>query len=211
MNRETLLVSKLFPLLIIFFAFTQCTQSTSSSSSNKNLLTAAALYTYSSSSTSSNTCTGTGSTLTVSSSLGVSGTEIGSSYACTTNGGSGYSPDLSWSGCPASTQGFAMIMYTVALDGTKYNWLLYNIPNTTYTLPKNSTTVGTAGLGSNGPTYGYQPPCSTQLGVSKEYTFTVYALSSAPSLSGVVTGAVLTSAISGITVASGSIILKVTQ
>jgi phosphatidylethanolamine-binding protein (PEBP) family uncharacterized protein len=102
-------------------------------------------------------------------------------------------------------------MYTIALDGTKYNWLLYNIPNTTYTIPKNSTTVGTAGLGSNGPTYGYQPPCSTQLGVSKEYTFTVYALSSAPSLSGVVTGAVLTSAISGITVASGSIILKVTQ
>jgi phosphatidylethanolamine-binding protein (PEBP) family uncharacterized protein len=208
MYRDSFLVRKLFPFLVALFALANCTQS-SSNSSSKNLLTAAALYTYSSSS--SNICTGTSSTLTVSSSLGVSGTEIGPSYACTLNGGSGYSPDLSWSGCPASTKGFAMIMYTVALDGTKYNWLLYNIPSTTYTLPKNSTTIGTAGLGSNGPTYGYQAPCSSQLGVSKEYTFTVYALSSAPTLSGVVTGAVLTSAISSITVASGSIILKVTQ
>lgn len=192
-------------LLILLLTLPNCNQS---KETDKTPLVAALLL---NSSTSTSTCSGTGSTLTVSSSLGVSGTEIGSTYGCTLNGGSGYSPDISWSGCPASTQGFAMIMSTVALDGTKYNWLLYNIPNTTYTIPKNSTTIGTAGLGSNGPTYGYQAPCSSQLGVSKEYTFTVYALSSTPTLSGVVTGAVLTTAISGITVASGSIVLKVTQ
>ena len=212
MNRETLLVSKLFPLLIIFFAFIQCTQSTSSSSSNKNLLTAAALYTYSTSSSTTNKCTSssTSTTLTVSSTIGVSGSTMSSNYACTLYGGLGYSPDLSWSGCPSTTKELALIMTTIALDGTKYNWILYSIPTTVSSLATNTSGVGTAGLGSDGPTYGYQAPCSSGLG-TKDYLFTMYALSATPTLSGVVTGAVLTSAISSTTLATGSISLSYTR
>jgi phosphatidylethanolamine-binding protein (PEBP) family uncharacterized protein len=210
MNRETLLVSKLFPLLIIFFAFTQCTQSTSSSSSNKNLLTAAALYTNSTSTTSKCTSSSTSTTLTLSSTIGVSGSAMSSNYACTLYGGLGYSPDLSWSGCPSTTKELALIMTTIALDGTKYNWILYNIPITVSSLATNTTGVGTAGLGSDGPTYGYQAPCSSGLG-TKDYTFTMYALSAAPVVSGVVTGSVLTSAISSTTLAKGSITFTYTR
>ena len=208
MNREPSSLNKLFPFLLTLFLFTNCTQS-SSNSSNKNLLTAAAAYTYSSSTTSK--CTSSSSTaLTVSSTIGVSGTEMGSTYACTLYGGKGYSPDLSWSGCPSTTKELALIMTTIALDGTKYNWILYNIPTYVSSLATNTTGVGTAGLGSDGPDYGYQPPCSQGLG-TKSYIFTMYALSAAPSVSGVVTGSVLTSAISSTTLATGSITFTVTR
>ena len=208
MNRETLLVSKLFPLLIIFFAFTQCTQSTSSSSSNKNLLTAAAVYTYNTASKCTSSSSST--TLTVSSSIGASGSAMSSNYACTLYLGLGYSPDLSWSECPSSTVELALIMTTIAQDGTKYNWILYNIPTYVSSLSTNTTGVGTQGLGSDGPNYGYQAPCSSGLG-TKDYIFTMYALSAAPSVSGVVTGPILTSAISSTTLATGSITLTYTR
>ena len=208
MNKELLPKDKFFLFCLALFLSTNCTQS-SSNSSNKNLLTAAAAYTYSSSTTSK--CTSSSSTaLTVSSTIGVSGTEMGSTYACTLYGGKGYSPDLSWSGCPSTTKELALIMTTIALDGTKYNWILYNIPTTVSSLATNTSGVGTAGLGSDGPTYGYQAPCSSGLG-TKSYIFTMYALSAAPSVSGVVTGSVLTSAISSTTLATGSITFTVTR
>ena len=137
---------------------------------------------------------------------------MGLTYACTTYGGTGVNPDLAWSGCPSATKEFALLMTTVALDGTKYNWVLYGIPNTTTSLTKNSTNVGTSGLGSDGPTTGYQAPCSSGPG-KKDYTFTIYALSASPTFSSgtTVTGTVLTSAISSTTLASGSIVLSVTR
>jgi phosphatidylethanolamine-binding protein (PEBP) family uncharacterized protein len=47
-------------------------------------------------------------------------------------------------------------MTTQQGDGiTKWNWVLYNIPAGTTSLAKNSTGVGTAGVGSAGPTTGY--------------------------------------------------------
>ena len=105
-------------------------------------------------------------------------------------------------------------MTTQQGDGiTKWNWVLYNIPAGTTSLAKNSTGVGTAGVGSAGPTTGYQPPCSQGPG-PKQYTFTVYALSAAPTLptsASQVTGAVLTTAISSITLGSASLTLSYTR
>jgi phosphatidylethanolamine-binding protein (PEBP) family uncharacterized protein len=77
-------------------------------------------------------------------------------------------------------------------------------------LPKNSTSIGTAGVGSDGPSAAYQPPCSSGLG-TKSYTFTVYALSAAPTFTSTVTGSVLLSAISSTTVATGSMVLTLTR
>ncbi len=208
MNRDLIKINKLFPLFIAFITLTQCTQSSSSTSSNKNLLTAAAVYSYSTASKCTSASTST--TLTVSSSIGASGSAMSSNYACTLYGGLGYSPDLSWSGCPSSTAQLALIMTTIALDGTKYNWILYNIPTSVSSLSTNTTGVGTQGLGSDGPNYGYQAPCSSGLG-TKDYIFTMYALSAAPSVSGVVTGPILTSAISSTTLATGSITLTYTR
>ena len=209
MTLKFIRINKLFPILIAFFAFTQCTQS-SSSSSSKNTLAAAALYSYSSSTTSKCTSASTSTTLTVSSTIGVTGSAMSSDYVCTLYGGKAYSPDLSWSGCPSTTKELALIMTTIANDGTKYNWLLYSIPTYYSSLATNTSGIGTAGLGSDGPTYGYQAPCSSGLG-TKEYIFTMYALSATPTLSGVVTGAVLTSAISSTTLAKGSITLTYTR
>jgi phosphatidylethanolamine-binding protein (PEBP) family uncharacterized protein len=208
MKSNYIKVNKLFPFLLALFAFTQCTQSSSSSSTNKNVLTAAALYSYNTASK----CTSASSStaLTISSTIGATGSAMSSNYACTLYGGLGYSPDLSWSGCPSSTAELALIMTTIALDGTKYNWILYNIPTYVSSLSTNTTGVGTAGLGSDGPNYGYQAPCSSGLG-TKSYIFTMYALSAAPSVSGVVTGSILTSAISSTTLATGSITLTYTR
>jgi phosphatidylethanolamine-binding protein (PEBP) family uncharacterized protein len=208
MKSNCIKVNKLFPFLVALLVFTQCTQSTSSSSSNKNLLTAAAVYTYNTASKCTSSSSST--TLTVSSSIGASGSAMSSNYACTLYGGLGYSPDLSWSECPSSTVELALIMTTIALDGTKYNWILYNIPTYVSSLSTNTTGVGIQGLGSDGPNYGYQAPCSSGLG-TKDYIFTMYALSAAPSVSGVVTGPILISAISSTTLAKGSITLTYTK
>jgi hypothetical protein len=62
-------------------------------------------------------------------------------------------------------------------DGVlKYNWVNYNLPGALTSLSKNSVLVGTYGIGSDGPTLAYQPPCSQGPGL-KKYKFTLYALS----------------------------------
>ena len=154
----------------------------------------------------------TSTSLTVTSSAGASGSEMGITYACALYGGSAYNPDLAWKGAPASTKEFALLMTTQANDGLKYNWVLYGIPSSSTSLAKNSTNVGTAGQGSDGPTFGYQAPCSSGPG-KKDYIFTIYALSNSPTFSSgvTVTGSVLSTAMSNITLASGSITLSITR
>ena len=90
--------------------------------------------------------------------------------------------------------------------------MLYDIPATATGLAKNTTGVGTLGIGHTG-TAAYEPPCSQGSG-AKVYTFTVYALSAPPSLpsaSEQVTGDVLTQAISSITLGSASLSLSYTR
>jgi Raf kinase inhibitor-like YbhB/YbcL family protein len=84
---------------------------------------------------------------------------------------------LEWSGAPAGTKRYAVIMHHLDPEGTiKWYWTLYNIPADTTSLPKNVTNVGTLGNNSvNGRTE-YAPPHSKGPG-NKTYVYTVYALS----------------------------------
>ena len=87
------------------------------------------------------------------------------------------SPPLAWTGAPAGTKAFALLMTTIPADGTtKYNWLVYNLSANRQSLDAATLQVADQGVGSDGPYAGYQPPCS-QGGGAKTYTFTLHALS----------------------------------
>ena len=91
--------------------------------------------------------------------------------------GSGSSPSLTWRNAPIGTQSFVLLMSSDPGDGVlKYNWVNYNLSGTLTSLAKNSIFVGSYGVGSDGPTLAYQPPCSQGPGL-KKYKFTLYALS----------------------------------
>ncbi len=84
---------------------------------------------------------------------------------------------LEWSGAPAGTQSYAVIMHHIDPEGkTKWYWTLYNIPADVSGLPKDVKGVGT--LGNNGVNrrVGYAPPHSKGPG-EKTYILTAYALS----------------------------------
>lgn len=84
---------------------------------------------------------------------------------------------LEWSGAPAGTKSFAVIMHHIDPQGkTKWYWLLYNIPADTKNLPKNVKDVGVLGNNSINGKLGYAPPHSKGPG-AKTYVYTVYALS----------------------------------
>jgi phosphatidylethanolamine-binding protein (PEBP) family uncharacterized protein len=133
-------------------------------------------------------------------------------YTCDAAGG-GVSPPLEWTGTPEGTAELALMMTTIALDGTKWNWVLFHIPATVTSLAQATTGVGVAGVSTDGPERKYYPPCSTGPGV-KTYTFTLYALSAAPTFSvpeSQVNGEILTSAIGPLTIASRQVNVSYTR
>ena len=84
---------------------------------------------------------------------------------------------LVWSGAPAATASFAVIMHHVPPEGpVKWYWILYNIPASTHSLPKNVKEVGIIGTNSVNGSTAYAPPHSKGPG-PKTYVYTVYALS----------------------------------
>jgi phosphatidylethanolamine-binding protein (PEBP) family uncharacterized protein len=129
-------------------------------------------------------------------------------YTCD---GSGSTPALSWSGVPAGTKEFALMMTTIPVDGqTRWNWVLYGIPGSVTSLTKDSSGIGTMGTGSHGTIMTYDPPCPQGPG-EKIYTFTLYALSDSPNLPenpAQVTGPVLSNAISSLTIGKASLNLN---
>jgi phosphatidylethanolamine-binding protein (PEBP) family uncharacterized protein len=145
-----------------------------------------------------------GSAFTLTSPAFVDGGTLPGGYTCDGTGGMlSPSPPLAWSGAPAGTAEFALTVSTVALDGTKWNWVLYHIPGTATSLAE-GTSVGTAGASTDGPDLRYYPPCSSGPG-AKTYTFTLYALSAAPTFpvpAAQVTGELLASTIAPLTLAS---------
>ena len=84
---------------------------------------------------------------------------------------------LEWTGAPAETKCYALIMHHVAPDQTKWYWILYDIPGTTPGLPRNVQGVGTLGNNSVNGRCEYAPPHSKGPG-KKTYIYTLYALSS---------------------------------
>ena len=136
------------------------------------------------------------------SSVGIEGGTLPADYTCD---GTSSSPELAWTNAPVGTKEFALLMTTVPGPGTlKYNWVLSGIPAGSTSLSRNTSGVGTAGVGSDGPTASYQAPCSQGPGL-KTYTFTLYALSASPNLTvaaKAVTGDALRSAMASVTLAS---------
>ncbi len=121
---------------------------------------------------------------------------------------------LAWSGAPAGTKSYAVIMHHEASPtDIHWYWVVYDIPANVTSLPKNMTGIGTLGNNSvNGKT-AYTPPCSKGPG-AKTYIYTVYALSAQPKLSvpaDKVTRAVLLDAIRGITLASAELNVTYTR
>lgn len=134
------------------------------------------------------TNTATPSTLTLASTVMVEGGGMPAEHSCDGHAGS---PPLAWSGAPAGTKAYALIMTTIPADGTtKYNWLVYNISANRQALDAATLSAADQGVGSDGPYVGYQPPCS-QGGGAKTYTFTLHALSAPVSAPAKVDGATL--------------------
>lgn len=90
--------------------------------------------------------------------------------------------------------------------------MLYHIPASVTSLAE-ETTIGTAGVSTDGPELKYYPPCSSGPG-EKTYTFTLYALSGTPKFSvpeSQVTGVILNNAISPLIISSSQVNVTYTR
>lgn len=95
--------------------------------------------------------------------------------------GAGVSPPLEWTGAPAGTKSFALVMDHPAPGNVmKCYWTMWDIPGMTTALPKNATGIGKLGAGFRGQ-ISYEPPHSQGPGL-KTYTIHLYALSTTPTL-----------------------------
>ena len=156
------------------------------------------------------TTTTAAASFTLTSTAANEGASLPSAFTCD---GSRSTPPLSWSNAPSGTQSFTLLMTTLARDGTKWNWVLYNIPSTVTKLFLNTSGIGTLGAADDGAGNAYAPPCSQGVGAFT-YTFTVYALSAAPGLSATAsqnTGPVVTAAIQALTLGSAALNVNYTR
>jgi Raf kinase inhibitor-like YbhB/YbcL family protein len=84
---------------------------------------------------------------------------------------------LNWYGFPEETKSFAILMHHEASPtDIHWYWILYNIPATVSSLPRNVSGIGILGTNSVNDKTEYAPPCSQGPG-AKTYIITVYALS----------------------------------
>lgn len=131
-------------------------------------------------------------------------------YTCD---GEAKSPPLAWSGAPAGTLEYAVLMSTIPTAGsTKYSWVLYGIPASVTSIPAGSA-AGTVGQADDGAGTNYAPPCSQGPGL-KQYTVQVLALSAAGRVSGTPsqnTGAAVLEAVRGATLATATLTVGVTR
>lgn len=109
------------------------------------------------------------------------GGQIPGKYTCS---GEDISPALSWSGAPAATKGFALIVEDPdAPSGTFTHWLVYDLPAGVHQLPENvSQQNDLSGGGRQGRNdfrrLGYGGPCPPP-GKPHRYFFKLFALNSA--------------------------------
>jgi Raf kinase inhibitor-like YbhB/YbcL family protein len=103
---------------------------------------------------------------------------IPAKYTCS---GADASPDLAWTGAPAATKAFALVLDDPdAPGGTFLHWLIFNIPATTRQLqpamPKDSEMKDGTRQGKNDfDKLGYSGPCPPP-GAAHRYAFHLYAL-----------------------------------
>jgi Raf kinase inhibitor-like YbhB/YbcL family protein len=112
-----------------------------------------------------------GNVLTVTSAAFTEGADIPKKYTCD---GAGVSPPLKWSGAPAQTLSFALIVDDPdAPVGTFTHWVAFDIPSNQTEIPEGSKNVGKEGRNSAGRN-GYIGPCPPS--GTHRYIFNVYAL-----------------------------------
>jgi len=115
---------------------------------------------------------------------------------------------LEWIGFPESTKCFALVMHHKASPTyIHWYWVLYDIPLSVQSLPKNVARIGILGNNSVNGNTEYAPPCSKGPG-PKEYIYTIYALSDSVSLTvphSEVSREVLLEAIKNITISSATL------
>jgi len=112
-----------------------------------------------------------GGTLTVTSAAFTEGANIPKVYSCD---GQSISPPLQWTGAPAQTASFALIVVDPdAPSGTFTHWVAFDIPANVTDIQEGAKNVGKAG--QNGARRnGYTGPCPPS--GSHRYIFNVYAL-----------------------------------
>ena len=91
--------------------------------------------------------------------------------------GENRSPELRWTGVPAGTKSFAIVMHDpdAPVPGGWYHWVVYDLPASMTELPENAkiddTRLGTTSFGE----HPYGGPCPPP-GKPHHYNFTIYAL-----------------------------------
>jgi Raf kinase inhibitor-like YbhB/YbcL family protein len=92
-------------------------------------------------------------------------------------GGANVSPELHWSGAPAKTRSFALIVHDpdAPAPGGWYHWVAYNIPASTHALSPGQTVPGTQLGKTSFNENAYGGPCPPP-GKPHHYNFTLYAL-----------------------------------
>lgn len=110
------------------------------------------------------------------------GAAIPDQYVCTREGGNNGSPALSWTGAPAGTRSFAIVMRDESLaQPNNYHWVLWDMPAATTSLaanlPQTATLTNPAGARqtkwSFGSDLGYSGPCPPN---AHNYRITLHAL-----------------------------------
>ncbi len=119
--------------------------------------------------------------------------------------GEGATLPLEWSGAPTATTSLALIMHHVASPtDIHWYWVLYDIPASVESLPRNVTGIGKLGNNRVNGRMEFTPPHSQGPG-PKTYTYTLYALSQEPVITvadSLVSRAVLLDAIRNLTLDS---------
>jgi len=147
---------------------------------------------------------------TVTSSAMVDGGTLPVQFTCD---GASQSPPIAWSGAPAGTKSFAVLMDHQPGPGDwHWYWTLWGIKSSTSSIAAGTTGDATVGTNSVNRELAYTPPCSKGPG-AKAYTITVFALSATPKISdaNTVDRTALLAAVEGITLAKSSITVTYTR
>ena len=85
-----------------------------------------------------------------------------------TRDGTATTPPLAWSGAPAGTVGYAVVMHTQPPDGSAHwYWVLYNIAPGVDHLDEDATPPAAVGTNSVNGSNACAPPCSKLLAPSR--------------------------------------------
>ncbi|WP_030166887.1 YbhB/YbcL family Raf kinase inhibitor-like protein [Spirillospora albida] len=102
------------------------------------------------------------------------GHDLPTRYGCSTYpGGQGKTPPLRWSGTPAETRSFAIVVDDP--DGAYVHWVIAGIDGTTHEIVEGARLDSTVEGVTTGKKVGYVPPCPPK-GERHRYRFTIYAL-----------------------------------